>query len=177
MMSVRWQSIVLGLLVGSIALGGAGCKKKPKTGPGMNAEDGTGSIIGENLDDGSMTPPSRAGFDGEGTRGQFSSVYFDYDSALMRGGEESKLQAVAEHLRSNAGAAVLVEGHCDERGSNEYNLSLGDRRAMAVRAALIALGVDGSRVNTKSMGEEAPVAPGHDESSWSQNRRGEFVLY
>ena len=72
--------------------------------------------------------------------------------------EEAKLQALAEYLRSNSKAVVLVEGHCDERGSNEYNLSLGDRRAMSVRAALVALGIDGARVNTKSMGEEAPVA-------------------
>jgi peptidoglycan-associated lipoprotein len=70
-----------------------------------------------------------------------------------------------------------VEGNCDERGSNEYNLALGERRALAVRAYLVNLGIDAGRIQTKSLGEERPVALGHDESSWQQNRRAEFQLF
>jgi peptidoglycan-associated lipoprotein len=72
---------------------------------------------------------------------------------------------------------VVIEGHCDERGSREYNLALGERRALAVRAYLVGLGIDATRLQTKSYGEEQPVAMGHDESSWSRNRRAEFVLF
>ena len=86
-------------------------------------------------------------------------------------------EAVHQALRSNAQAGVIVEGHCDERGSREYNLALGERRALAVRAYLIGLGLDPARVQTKSMGEEQPAVFGHDESAWSKNRRVEFILF
>ena len=71
---------------------------------------------------------------------------------------------------------MIVEGHCDERGSNEYNLALGERRALAVRAAMISAGIDGARVQTRSYGEERAVAFGHDESAWRLNRRAEFTF-
>lgn len=176
MISTRWHMVVLGLMVSALAMGTVGCKKKPKPTTGLNNDEITSLTEGE-LDGSALDGAGTIGREGEGARGQFPAVYFDYDSAIMRGGEEAKLQAVAEHLRGNQGATLVVEGHCDERGSNEYNLSLGDRRAMAVRAYLVGLGIDGSRVNTKSLGEEMPAAMGHDEASWSQNRRAEFVLF
>ena len=115
----------------------------------------------------------------EGTedRSQFaaSTVYFDYDSAQINESARSKIENVASAMKGGSGS-VIVEGNCDERGSAEYNLALGERRALAVRAYLIGLGVDGARVQTKSYGEERPVDLGHDESAWSKNRRGEFVL-
>ena len=98
------------------------------------------------------------------------------DSAQVNESERSKVDAVAEGLKSGVGG-VIIEGNCDERGSTEYNLALGERRAMAVRAYLIGLGVDGARIQTKSYGEERPVCPEHDESCWSRNRRAEFVLF
>ena len=109
--------------------------------------------------------------------GQFAAVYFDYDSSQVNESERAKCEAVSEYLKSNAAVGVIVEGHCDERGSAEYNLALGERRALAVRAYLIGLGVDGARIQTKSMGEEKPVCLEHDESCWCKNRRGEFVLF
>jgi peptidoglycan-associated lipoprotein len=84
--------------------------------------------------------------------------------------------AVADHLKANATAAVEVDGHCDERGTEEYNRALGERRALAVREELILMGVDGQRVVTKSFGEDRPIDPGHDESAWKKNRRAEFIL-
>lgn len=108
---------------------------------------------------------------------KYDAVLFDYDSAQVRESERTKLEAVADYLKKNAGVGVIVEGNCDERGSAEYNLALGERRALAARAYLIGLGVDGANVQTKSYGEEKPVESGHDESAWRLNRRDEFVFF
>ena len=114
---------------------------------------------------------------GPGQHGMFESVLFAYDSSQVQPGEVVKIEQVAGFLNQNRSKSVVVEGHCDERGSRDYNLALGERRALAVREYLIGLGVDAGRAQTKSMGEEAPVAMGHDESSWGLNRRSEFVIY
>jgi len=108
--------------------------------------------------------------------GQFDTVKFAYDSAQVDDTERAKVEAVAEYLKANAAGMVTLEGHCDERGSNEYNMSLGERRALAVRDYLMNLGIDGARIQTKSLGEEQPKAPGHDETAWTVNRRVEFVI-
>ena len=104
------------------------------------------------------------------------TVYFDYDSSSIKPSEQSKLDAVVAALSADASAKLLVEGHCDERGTEEYNRSLGERRALAAREVLAARGLSPSRVATRSFGEDRPANPGHDESAWSQNRRDEFVL-
>lgn len=168
-----WMLVVLGVAV--CALATTGCKKKPKAGMGVNGEDG----VGIGLNDGTYGSESLAGRP-EGlieAASQFGVVYFDFDSAQVNPGERTKLEAVAAYLRDNAAIGLVVEGHCDERGSNEYNLALGERRALAVRAYLVGLGVDAARIQTKSLGEEQPVALGHDEASWSQNRRASFGLF
>jgi peptidoglycan-associated lipoprotein len=104
------------------------------------------------------------------------TVYFDFDSSVIKSGEKPKVSAVADYLKANSAAAVKVEGNCDERGTEEYNRSLGERRALAVREELIRLGVDPTRVDTISFGKDKPVAQGHDESAWKQNRRDDFVV-
>ncbi|MBL7016516.1 MAG: OmpA family protein [Kiritimatiellales bacterium] len=109
--------------------------------------------------------------------GMFAPVLFAYDSSQVSAGERSKVEAVAQHLKQNPAVAVIVEGHCDERGSREYNLALGERRALAVRSYLSGLGIEVDRIQTKSMGEESPVSLEHNDSAWKQNRRAEFVLY
>jgi|SRR5215469_1264480 len=103
-------------------------------------------------------------------------VYFDYDSASVKGSEESKLAAVASALKTDSSADLLIEGNCDERGTEEYNRALGERRALASREALASAGIDASRVVTRSYGQDKPADPGHAESSWRKNRRDEFVL-
>ncbi|HRZ11988.1 MAG TPA: OmpA family protein [Kiritimatiellia bacterium] len=160
---------VAGLLVVS-----SGCKKRPK--PGQAGVDNVGGVVGSDLygEGADMLGDRFAG--GEEVRGQFTAVYFDYDSSQIKDSERSKIDAVASHLQSAGTANLVVEGNADERGSNEYNLALGERRALAIRAYLVGLGIDGNRITTKSLGEEQPVVMGHDEESWSQNRRGEFVL-
>jgi peptidoglycan-associated lipoprotein len=112
---------------------------------------------------------------GELAHGQFAPVLFDYDSARIRPSEEPKLQTVAAYLKSNPGKLV-IEGHCDERGTAEYNRALGERRALAAREELGKLGADASRITTISYGSERPADPGHDESAWSKNRRCEFAV-
>ena len=164
----RWFLLVIGVMACTLAM--TGCKSKKKT-AGAGGED-IGGVTGNEVYGGEL------GGRTEGTEqaGLFSAVYFDYDSAQVNQSERSKLDGVAEHLRANGAQTLTVEGHCDERGSNEYNLALGERRALAIRAYLIGLGIDGSRIQSKSYGEERPASVGHDEASWSQNRRGEFVI-
>jgi len=107
----------------------------------------------------------------------FEPVRFRYDSYQIDGAEVGKLNQVADYLRNAGDVRLVVEGHCDERGSREYNMSLGEHRALAVRAYLIGLGVDSSRIQTRSYGEEQPVDMGHNDAARARNRRGEFILY
>jgi len=102
-------------------------------------------------------------------------VYFDYDKADIRPSEQASIQADAQFLQQHAGIRITVEGHCDERGSTEYNLALGTSRADAVKNALIQAGVSGGRIKTYSYGKEKPFCTESNESCWQQNRRGHFV--
>jgi peptidoglycan-associated lipoprotein len=104
------------------------------------------------------------------------TVHFAFDSAAILSKEENKLVIVSEKLKSDAGALLLIEGHCDERGTEEYNRALGERRALALREALARAGIDPARIRTISYGKDKPADAGHDESAWNKNRRGEFIL-
>ena len=103
-------------------------------------------------------------------------IHFDYDKALIRGGDASVLDQKVAILQANSGLRVRISGHCDERGSDEYNLALGNRRATAAKQYVVSHGIDGSRIETVSYGEERPLAQGHDEDAWAQNRRDEFEI-
>jgi len=103
-------------------------------------------------------------------------VLFDFDSSVLTPTAQDRLKRKAEWLTENKKASVIIEGHCDERGSNEYNLALGWRRAEAAKAFIVDLGVSAARISTISYGEERPFAQGHYEGAWSQNRRAHFVL-
>lgn len=104
------------------------------------------------------------------------TIHFAFDSSAIRSSENHKLSAVADYLRKNTEAAVRVEGNCDERGTEEYNRSLGERRALAAREHLVGLGIAADRVDTVSYGLDKPVDPGHNEQAWKQNRRDDFVV-
>lgn len=103
-------------------------------------------------------------------------VYFDYDQYALTPTAREILAVNAQALRQNSGMPVVIEGHCDERGTVEYNLALGDKRAKAVKDYLVWLGVDGSRLTTVSYGKERPLDPRHNEEAWARNRRAEFVM-
>jgi len=104
------------------------------------------------------------------------TVYFDYDKSTIKAGEVAKVERVASGIKGLAGKALRIEGHCDERGTEEYNRSLGERRALAVRESLMRAGVDPNLIDTISLGEDRPADPGHNEAAWSKNRRGEFIV-
>lgn len=103
-------------------------------------------------------------------------VYFDYDSSVVTAQGQSTLEHQAQWLKQYPSVNVAIEGHCDERGTREYNIALGERRATAAKNYLVGLGVDASRISTISYGKERPAVVGHDDSSWSQNRRGVTVI-
>jgi peptidoglycan-associated lipoprotein len=103
-------------------------------------------------------------------------VFFDLDSAEVGGAGRSVLDANAEILKKYSSWVLTIEGHCDERGTAEYNLALGERRALAARNYLVSLGIAGDRLRTVSYGKEFPFDPGHDEQAWARNRRAHFVI-
>src|SRR5690242_6540716 len=107
---------------------------------------------------------------------EVKDAYFDYDKADIRPDTRSALTETAGFLKSYPQVKVMIEGHCDERGSTEYNLALGDRRAQAAKDFLVSLGVGSDRMQTVSYGKERPFCTGHDDQCWQQNRRGHFVM-
>jgi peptidoglycan-associated lipoprotein len=110
-----------------------------------------------------------------GHNGYADRVFFDTDQYDVRADQEATVRAWAEWLRAHPGSTVLIEGHCDERGTREYNLGLGARRATSVKNMLVSLGIASNRVRTISYGKERPAVAGSTEDAWSQNRRGVAV--
>ncbi|OGC91411.1 MAG: peptidoglycan-associated lipoprotein [candidate division Zixibacteria bacterium RBG_16_53_22] len=107
---------------------------------------------------------------------QVTTIYFDYDKSDIRSDARDILAQNAKSLTDHSEAVIRIEGHCDERGTDEYNMALGERRANAARDYLVNYGIDAQRMSTISYGESRPAAPGHDEGAWSQNRRAEFTV-
>jgi len=103
-------------------------------------------------------------------------IHFSFDSALLSDQAQQILNHKADYLRTNSGVTVTVEGHCDDRGTDAYNIALGERRAESVKNFLVDLGINTNRLNTVSYGEERPIAMGQDEASWAKNRRAQFVI-
>ncbi|HEY6223575.1 MAG TPA: peptidoglycan-associated lipoprotein Pal [Gemmatimonadales bacterium] len=103
-------------------------------------------------------------------------IHFDFDRASLRSDDQAALDQKVSILQANSAVRIRISGHCDERGSDEYNLALGNRRATAAKQYLVGHGIDAGRIETVSYGEERPIATGHDEESWAQNRRDEFEI-
>jgi peptidoglycan-associated lipoprotein len=118
---------------------------------------------------------SVASLEGRTSNGLFP-VYFDFDKSSIRADQVERMEKNAAFMKENSGVRVQIEGNCDERGTNEYNMALGERRAMSAKKYMVNLGVTEGRLNTISYGEERPINFGHDELSWSQNRRNDFVI-
>lgn len=113
----------------------------------------------------------------EEVRGMVTAmINFDFDRSDIRPGDAQVLDRKLAVLQANPGLTIEIVGHCDERGSDEYNLALGNRRALSAKQYLVSRGIEAGRISTRSMGEEQPVNPGHDETAWSQNRRDEFGI-
>jgi peptidoglycan-associated lipoprotein len=113
----------------------------------------------------------------EEVRGMLAAmIHFDLDKSNIRSDDMGALDQKVAILQANPDLRIRIGGHCDERGSDEYNLALGNRRAQAAKQYLVSHGIDASRIETQSWGEERPAVDGHDESAWSQNRRDEFEV-
>ncbi|MGO8925653.1 MAG: OmpA family protein [Limisphaerales bacterium] len=185
--------LVIGLV---LTVAASGCRKKPVNvtelpgaragkvsdmGPGgaippappMTTEQGLGGVTG-----GHPSNPANLheGWPEDAQALKAETVYFDFDRSVVKTVEKPKVAAVADYLKANSANAVRIEGNCDERGTEEYNRALGERRALAVREELIRLGIDPTRIDTISYGKDRPAAQGHDESAWRLNRRDDFIV-
>ncbi len=142
----------------------------------------TASTQGHSVSRGESAPPGdetavpRAGTQSTDEWKVTDRVFFDFDSSELKPEARTAIEVLAVSLHQNRDLALLIEGHGDERGTREYNLALGERRAHAVRDYLVSLGIDPGRLSTVSYGEERPVVLGSSELAWAQNRRSAFVL-
>lgn len=150
----------------------SGCGKKTVSGPEATGDPGamgpsepleTETVAGDNIMEGR-------------TSGPMLPVYFNFDSSVIRADQVERIEANADFLKKNTDIKIRIEGNCDPRGTKEYNLALGERRAQSAKKYFANLGVDSSRMNTISWGEEKLLLYGHDELSWAQNRRDDFVI-
>jgi peptidoglycan-associated lipoprotein len=176
---ISWRGPLLGLiLLLPVALLLSGCPKKPEVGTGgpaavapapaepMPAPEAKEEVVIVEEKAEVMVAEEAA----------LQDAFFDFDKSVIRPDTKQALDENIVWLHNNLGVRIVVEGHCDERGTNEYNLALGERRAKAVRDYLVAGGIDRDRISTISYGEERPFCLGHDESAWQCNRRGHFVV-
>jgi peptidoglycan-associated lipoprotein len=199
---MKLNKIILPLLIAAIALSATtGCKKSNPKLTNIPGRNGGALTENQNIDTKPFDPNANNPFanqnpisnDKPGSlattsdwdpancdqdRGALAdqTVHFAFDSAAILTKEEGKLVIVSEKLKSDPSSLLLIEGHCDERGTEEYNRALGERRALALREALARAGIEPNRIRTISYGKDKPVADGHDEASWNKNRRGEFIL-
>ncbi|HZV83084.1 MAG TPA: peptidoglycan-associated lipoprotein Pal [Geobacteraceae bacterium] len=135
-----------------------------------------GAAASGTADKASATISDDAGKAAATLQAALEKIYFDFDSADLSPAAREKLVADYQLLQKNAALKIRIEGNCDERGADEYNLALGERRARAAARYLTTLGIPPERLSTVSFGEEKPAAAGHDETAWAQNRRDEFVV-
>ncbi len=175
----RLSFVLIG--VAAITLASGCSRKKAKTGDGPYSEgDTVDAVAAEDGWGAEGDTPLPAGRFSDLPRVQgvnFSPVYFGLDNYQIDASEYGKIDAVADFMRQNASVVLVVEGHCDERGTAEYNMSLGDYRAQSVRSYMISAGISADRIQTQSYGKERPAVQGTGESVWRRNRRGEFALY
>lgn len=171
MKRTMWHSMLVALVVLS-----AGCAKKSQQTPPTPAdtppqETTTPTPQTPPREDTPPTPVPR-----RPSSADFQPAFFDLDSYTLRADARAALDSDARLLRDNPDVNVTIEGHCDERGTVEYNQALGERRANAARDYLVAAGIDAGRLTVISYGKERPFDPGHDESAWAQNRRAHIVV-
>ena len=153
MKPIRPSLVLRGLFVPGMIFLGACCHEKPV------------------VEAPAPPPPPRAEIVVPG----LGDVFFDFDKSELRSDAVAQLKSNANWIQAQAARKVVIEGHCDERGTNEYNLALGERRANSTKDYIVNLGVEPARLKTVSYGEEKPFAEGHNEEAWAQNRRAHFV--
>ncbi|MDH4319992.1 MAG: peptidoglycan-associated lipoprotein Pal [Desulfobulbaceae bacterium] len=170
------------IVVVSLSLFAGGCAKKTvrsdegaagaagaagKRGEGMGAEESLSASASSRLQE--------AYSEGR-TSLELRPIYFDFDKSNIRPDQQDRIDGNATYLKNNPAATIRIEGNCDERGTNEYNMALGERRALAAKKYLLNVGISEDRLQTVSYGEEKPLQEGHDEAAWEQNRRDDFAI-
>jgi peptidoglycan-associated lipoprotein len=150
----------------------SGCGSKTKTDDAMMAADNGEAMAAKEE---SLDSKPRGTSEGRTSEGMLP-VYFNYDSSDIISDQVPRIEVNAEFSKSNPALPIRIEGNCDPRGTNEYNMALGERRALSAKKYLVNLGVDESKLTTVSYGEERMLLHGHDELSWAQNRRADFVV-
>jgi peptidoglycan-associated lipoprotein len=170
------RALVVVVLAAALGLGGC-ASKRPKPAAATPSESSTAAGGGA-AGAGAATAGANADDEAAGPQGGSLAtrvVYFDFDSSEIKGAGTDIVAAHAKYLAAHTGTRVRLEGHTDERGSREYNIGLGERRAQAVRRALLLQGATDAQISTVSYGEERPAVSGHDEAAWAKNRRVEIV--
>ncbi|WP_322107187.1 peptidoglycan-associated lipoprotein Pal [Paraburkholderia sp. J41] len=166
MMSNKVRVALAVLMIGALAA----CKSAPKA-----DENANGGAIGTQPNPNAVAQVNVDPLNDPNSPLAKRSVYFDFDSYSVKDDYQNVIQAHAQYLKTHPERHVLIQGNTDERGTSEYNLALGQKRAEAVRRALSLMGVPDSQMEAVSLGKEKPVATGHDEASWAQNRRADLV--
>ena len=169
------KKLVLAIFIFSLATGCSSWRKKSGAGAGGDSAvttETTGGGGSEKVDASPMNYGT-TGSDSGSIEG-LQSISFDYDKATLAPGEKAKLQGNVDWLKKNGGK-VQVEGHCDQRGSTEYNLSLGERRAISVKKMMVSMGISADQLSTVSFGKEKLLASGESEADMAKNRRANFV--
>lgn len=192
-MRSRWGLAGIVVLTAFVAFSAGACHKKvppvarPMPPPAAGAETATVArppAPPEPVKEPAIVPPaplaedrmSTASLDEINKNSPLRPLFFDYDSSEISADGQKSLDSNADVLKKHASWVVTIEGHCDERGTAEYNLALGERRAVAARTYLVSLGIVADRIRTVSYGKEFPFDPGHDEAAWARNRRDHFVV-
>jgi len=166
----KWvRGAAFALLIGLVGIGCHGTKKPTTTAAGAGLGE-------EGLPSGSSLEKYRQGTLGAGEEGPLKDVHFAFDAFDLDEQARATLRDNGSWLKDHTGSKVEIEGHCDERGTVEYNLALGAKRARAARDYLVTLGIPGDRLTTISYGEELPLCHEHDETCWQRNRRAHFVV-
>lgn len=167
--------LLAGILVAGALFGLYGCAKKtPVEEPITEGEREEEAALSRGDIPLTEQPPETVYIEAEPD--VFENIHFEFDRYDIRPVDEMILHGIADWLKEHDAKRVLIEGHCDERGTNEYNMALGEQRALAARRFLVALGIESSRLTTISYGEERPLALGSNEEAWARNRRAHFVV-
>jgi peptidoglycan-associated lipoprotein len=193
MRKISWVCLALLLLMPGFMFATSCAKKQVVSAPGVTADEEDAearrlaaererqeALEKQRLREQGLTEEAKARMQREAraARERFldENIYFEFDKARLLPESKAVLRVKAEWLKANPEALAIIEGHCDERGTNEYNLALGDRRAQSAKTYLVDLGISAERLTSISYGEERPLDPGHDEAAWARNRRAQFVI-
>jgi peptidoglycan-associated lipoprotein len=193
MRKISWVCLALLLLMPGFMFATSCAKKQVVSAPGVTADEEDAearrlaaererqeALEKQRLREQGLTEEAKARMQREAraARERFldENIYFEFDKARLLPESKAVLRVKAEWLKANPEALAIIEGHCDERGTNEYNLALGDRRAQSAKTYLVDLGIAAERLTSISYGEERPLDPGHDEAAWARNRRAQFVI-